>query len=1330
MRNKKRYKLYKQLLFLAFLFGIADNAISQDISENLKFHYEFLSLDENGMIPNHANPTLTEAAKKFGKATIENSDFKDGKSLRLYNLNGNNVANPAVDYLLLPNNLTAGLTDFTISLWIKPEASDTWARIFDFGKGTNINMFLTTNAGGSGLRFAFKNTDIISSEYQIDNRYGFLAPNEWSHVAITGKYTITNNQVIHGELKLYLNGEDVGYRRDNLGEVKITPASLGYTSQNYIGKSQYNDNGLRGSLNDFRIYNKALSRDEIQTIRISGRLLDYYNELNEEIIKGNNTALNYVINPLHLPFLSDDELISITWSSSNENIILPDGSINRPENTEEITISAKIEYGNNNITKNFLVTVIGTNQDPSQGENPNPKNYQLKINELMSNNVSAVMDDGYNYSMWVEVYNQGNEAVNLSMFYFSDKKSNKKKWRPEGKIIKPGDYHVIWFEREEYDKHASFKLAPEGGKLFIYDLPGNLVDDVTYPLQYRNVSYGRINDGDGNWAFFPDYSFNSTNNGKQYVSAQCSHPIFTVPGGLYNTNQNIGFKKQPGGENIYFTTDGTEPTQNSRKYTPGTTIAVSNTTIIRARTFAENKMPSNIISASYIFDNAIDLAVVSIITDPKNLYDNTIGIYTEGTNGIPGKGQSDPRNWNQDWSRPANFELFNIDGNACLNQELDIAISGGWTRANAQKSLKISPRKKFGDNRLRYDIFSATKPDRKYKDIQLRNSGNDWNLTMMRDAFMQSLIINRIDLDYQAYEPAILFLNGTYFGIQNLRERTSKDYLYSNYGLDEDDFYLLEGSVDTDDITNHPEFSTMSSYILNSNVSESGIYENIKGMMDIDNMIGYFLAQIYYGNTDWPHNNVKVWKEIKNGKWRWILFDTDFGFNLSSSIDHNTLTNALDSEATCAKIFNRLINDNKAFQDKFIDFASIHLSSTFHPVRTIQIMDSISGKIENQIIRHKNRWGHNQNFNYLINNMKSFANQRPDYMLKYISDQFLNSSSIKTIGISSNIQNAHYFFNDEKIIDNRIDLKSFQGRTIKIEAGDIEGYTFKHWEINNKRNTISVISHKENWNFFDENKVPGSDWTKVSFNDNAWKKGNAPLGYGGLGHTTSINYGSNSSNKYPAAYFRKKVTINNLAAKEQFEITILADDGAVVYLNGQEVGRTNMPNGTILHSSYASGCNNGEYTTFSVSKNILKEGENQLAVEVHQCNASSSDLIMDMEMTCHESISGSNEIWENPVYEGILKDNFSIKAVYGDPSSSISAPKLNDSFINLYPEIIDDHFIVENASGMIVRIINTSGMTLLETKCYSDKEEIKLNNIRKGIYIVMIGNKSFKIIKK
>ena len=182
--------------------------------------------------------------------------------------------------------------------------------------------------------------------------------------------------------------------------------------------------------------------------------------------------------------------------------------------------------------------------------------------------------------------------------------------------------------------------------------------------------------------------------------------------------------------------------------------------------------------------------MVSVSTDPVNLWDPMKGIYVEGTNGVEGYCYG-KTNWNQEWERQATFEYFTPDGVKKISTDAGIKINGGCSRTNPQKSLGVYFRDKYGPDEIRYPLFNSKNADR-FKSIMLRNSGNDFNRTQLQDAMMQTLIMGQMDIDYMAYTPAALYLNGAYWGVQNIREKSSTDYLYTNYGLDEDSVDILE----------------------------------------------------------------------------------------------------------------------------------------------------------------------------------------------------------------------------------------------------------------------------------------------------------------------------------------------------------------------------------------------------------------------------------------------------------------------------------------------------------------------------------------------------------
>lgn len=931
---------------------------------------------------------------------------------------------------------------------------------------------------------------------------------------------------------------------------------------------------------------------------------------------------------------------------------------------------------------------------------------QLKINEIMSNNVSAVMDDAYNYSMWVEIYNSSTTSTyNQATYYFTDKKSEPMKWRPVSKSILPGGFSVLWFERDERAGHATFKLDPEGGKLYMYNLSVQLVDSVIYPAQYRNISYGRQTNGANNWVYFEEFSAGTSNNGKKSTSVRCSNPVFAIPGGFYPSTINVKFVTPAAGDTIYYTLTNVEPTrQNGIRYVPGYVISLAHSAAIRAKCFSASKLPSDVVTSTFfIGERDFQLPVVSIITNQANLTDNTIGIYVAGTNGITGNGSNSPVNWNQDWDRPVNFELFDTANVCRLNQELDISISGGWSRLNAQKSLKISPRNKFGNNHLPYDIFAVNKPNRKYKDIQLRNSGNDFYYTMMRDAFMESLVINRMDIDYLAYEPAVCFMNGVYYGIQNLRERSSTDYIYSNYGYDEDDIHLLESA----EIATDTSFTPLSTYISNYDITKPDVYSNVCSMMDVDNFANYMIAQIYYGNTDWPDNNIKTWKKKAGGKWRWILFDTDFGYNLydTNLHNHNSLSMALGEKAddvlpAWSTLLLRRLVLNDTFRNKFIDRFCVQLSSTFETNRANHILDSMAAKIQNEIVYHKAKWGSSRTFAADITNMKVFSANRPTAMLGFLSSRFVSSATIQTVKLSANVAGASYKLNNEPVIDSNVTLKYFNGRPIALEARPVAGYKFKQWELLATGTATTVFAKGSAWKYNDGSAIPAANWFAPAYTDAAWKNGTAPLGYISTGVATIIGYGGVAANKYPTAYFRKTFNVTGLSSKSNFIVTGFVDDGAAVYVNGTEIGRYNLPAGTLAFSTVASTYNNGATFTFAVPQNLLKEGSNVIAVEVHQNAVNSSDMIFDMSLAYSQA--GAPTVITTPVYTATLTNNIELKAIYEvstvnpdeTPAVYINEVMASNTLIADEAGGLDDYIELYNAGD---KAVNIAGWYITDT---------------------------------
>ena len=164
-----------------------------------------------------------------------------------------------------------------------------------------------------------------------------------------------------------------------------------------------------------------------------------------------------------------------------------------------------------------------------------------------------------------------------------------------------------------------------------------------------------------------------------------------------------------------------------------------------------------------------------------------------------------------------------------------------------------------------------------------------------------------------------------------------------------------------------------------------------------------------------------------------------------------------------------------------------------------------------------------------------------------------------------------------------------------------------------------IISTGSVWRYLDNGSDQGTNWIRKNFDDTSWRSGPAQLGYGDGDEATVVSYGPNSNDKYITTYFRHAFAVQDASLFTGLNFQLLRDDGAVIYLNGVEIWRSNMPtNGTILHTTRASstvgGAGETTFFPFITNANLLVNGLNVLAVEIHQNNTNSSDISFDLEL--------------------------------------------------------------------------------------------------------------------
>jgi hypothetical protein len=958
---------------------------------------------------------------------------------------------------------------------------------------------------------------------------------------------------------------------------------------------------------------------------------------------------------------------------------------------------------------------------------------QIVINEVMTANASAVPDPvNYNYSEWIELYNPGSQPVLIAGYKISNDPGRLNMWQVPGSMYIPArGFLIIWTDKLNTGLHTNFRTRTNDEQIFLSNNFDVLIDSVHIKKIYRNTSYGRYPDGSSNWVNFLKPTPKASNTG-EIASEQSPAPVFSLPGGRYSSAQTLMITNPAPSGRIYYTTDGSDPGPVSSVYTGSLTLG--NTTAVKARIIEAGKIPGPAVTNTYfIREHTFTIPVISVSTDPANLWDPVKGIYVEGTNGIEGfcYGKT---NWNQDWERLASFEYFTPQGIKKINTDAGIKINGACSRTFPQKSLGVYFRDKYGADEIRYPLFESKNADR-FKSIMLRNSGNDFNRTQFQDAMMTTLIVGQMDIDYLGYAPAALYLNGVYWGIQNIREKSSEDYLYTNYKLDQDSVDMLQG-YNTVLAGDNADYSALLAFLNSNSLAGSVNYNYVKSLMDIESYLDYQIAEIYFANLDWPGNNIKYWKSKKPGSvWRWLMYDTDFGFGLASTPDHNTLAFAVDQMGPpwpnppwSTLLFRKLL-ENSEFRKRFVDKFNVYVYSTFKPSRVNRIIDSLRNNIAAEMPYHFLRWGGSMsNWEANINVSRDFGNRRPAYIMQYLRSYFGLQAPV-SLTVGTNIRAKDRFsVNDIVIHDTIFSGPWFGNREAECRAIPDKDYRFSHWEITTfNASREELVPAASTWQYCDLGTDPPAGWNSPEYNDSTWKSGKSQLGYGDGDEATVIGYGPDVNNKFITSYFRKKFALSDTTGNDSLIVQILADDGAVVYLNGTEIVRVNMPEGTVTGTTLASAnpVDENAFLTFAIKGAPLRAGENLIAVEIHQVSGSSSDVSFDLKADLTRRRNLQTEI---STTEGIVL-NLTSSAVckaYFDKIGTIRNLYINEFCAknSMTPDEMgeyDDWIELFNAGG---DTLNISGLFM--TNSLSDPLAWQIPNSRESETLIPPGD--YKIL--
>lgn len=638
-----------------------------------------------------------------------------------------------------------------------------------------------------------------------------------------------------------------------------------------------------------------------------------------------------------------------------------------------VTENGEAVYVNNEISLGFANTEEGVKK---YREAVRPA--EIEISEAVALNKKYLAGPYGTYHDFLELHNRTGNDIDLSDWYISDDPEEPLKCSLNGLTVPANGYAVVILSADGINLpsgyfRADFSLASSGETVCI-SKGSQVIDTMVIPSLGINTSYGRA-DGDNGFSVLESPTPGKANS--KTATATAIEPMSNIPQGVYDEPEIT--VELVGEGSIYYTLDCTAPTAESTLYTAP--LKLSSTTVIRCISVAEGKKTSNISDLTFIINEPDTLETVSLVTEPANLWDTYSGIYATGVNAsnvFPYNGA----NYYNEWEREASVSFFDSEGSG-FSEKCGIRIFGGLSRALAKKSFAVFFRSSYGAGELNYQLFDDDDLA-VYESFVLRNTGQDWRHSGMKDAMLTSIASDLLDIDVQNCRPVVVYLNGEYWGIYFIREKLNQNYVAGHYNVE-----ASQAQVTFANGTRNTDYQSLLSYAKNNDLSVQANYEHICTLMDVENYIDYIVTEIIIANTD--NGNIRFFT-YEGGKWRWIMYDVDQSFRSSNN---DTVFEHLNPEGTGSdnRFSTALINSllkNPEFKQKFIAEFSYQLENVWTPEIVNSYIDDFSSILSNDIQRDRDLYGHGSyaEWESSVKALRSFIEKREQYVVKYVKTYF------------------------------------------------------------------------------------------------------------------------------------------------------------------------------------------------------------------------------------------------------------------------------------------------------------------------------------------------------
>ncbi len=655
-------------------------------------------------------------------------------------------------------------------------------------------------------------------------------------------------------------------------------------------------------------------------------------------------------------------------------------------------------------------------------------NSAVIMTEIATLNLDWLDMDGDDPS-WVEVYNASTVSANLKGWALVENLKEPKKWVFGDEVIAAKSFRTVFCDKKNISSvagiadgkssdgkvlhsrtHTNWKLDKSGKTLYLVDPSNGIRDSVAYPELAGGVSWGIV-DG-GAWKYFGTPTPEKKNTeATAYDGMAPSVDFSSIKAGFYESEVTVNPPAVESGVTIRCTTDGSAPTASSEEFNSPKTFTKN--TPFRCSVFKSGTLTKEIITKTIFVGETVLMPVVAVSVDPSFFKKH----YVRTSANSPSGADPNKTGLYADVEFPVHVEYFpngsSSDGPA-FGVNAGISLMGNYSRLEDKKSVAIVMREEYQDGKIHYPLFETRKDvNSDFRGFNLRNNGNRYVSDYLEDA-MAGALLEGSGLDYQRSRQVVVFYNGNYYGIHDMRERFNKHFVETTYGIDANTVEVIkhlgrEITSNTNSITN---YTNMLDLVNKNDVVSDADYETLKTMMDVGSFADYMAFEIYIHNGDWPDNNVRLWRS-PDQPYKFMVYDLDHGMDWAWEVsdfycDAKNGTNMFDwikrggtnrktDDRSFSSIFNHLIG-NANFKRLFINRSAIMFHDYANSTRVSSILEAMAATLiseettrDKKAFNRDDRWYENacgNGFSISGSCMKTWAGLRDasviaDYKAKF-----------------------------------------------------------------------------------------------------------------------------------------------------------------------------------------------------------------------------------------------------------------------------------------------------------------------------------------------------------